>query len=183
MPKTPPAKGNKTARKRPFPHTKYLRDISPRTGKLTRKRVTRSAKVFDAVLDRLADGELLSSICADDHMPSRQAWYRWCAEDEDLAARFAEAKEAMIEGEIDDILSLADMPVSGKDAHVKLQQRKMMIDARKWRIQKLQPQKYGPQSQLFLADHRTTPVSNLTDDELNAEIKRLQDAANAEGSE
>ena len=103
--------------------------------------------------------------------------------DEATSLEMLERYYGEVRADIVACVTVARAVADKKGGNWALQQRKLMIDARKWRIQKIAPQKYGAKSQLLLADHRSTPVSSMSDEELNAEIKRLQDAASTEGSE
>jgi len=44
-----------------------------------------SQEVFDAICERLADGESLRAICADADMPNKGSVFRWLANDTKLS--------------------------------------------------------------------------------------------------
>jgi len=90
------------------------------------------------ICDRLAGGEGIKQICADDHLPSDDTVYRKMARDPEFAARIARAREAQQEFEADNIVNMADDATADDWQVVKLR-----IHARQWRAAKLAPKKYG----------------------------------------
>ena len=95
------------------------------------------------ILERIAGGASLRSVCeADDTLPAHSTFLLWVSEDPDLADQYARAREAGTDHEFDEIREIADEadPTPDGLAHAKLR-----IDARKWRLAKMQPKKYGEQ--------------------------------------
>lgn len=88
-----------------------------------------------AILERLAMGEGLATICRDEGYPSRGAVIDWSARPE-WSDRYARAREAGIEAQVDRITEIADTEPDPNRARV-------MIDARKWIASKLLPKRYG----------------------------------------
>jgi hypothetical protein len=52
--------------------------------------------VIDAMLERVANGEAMTRICATPGYPTRGAWYRWVTTDPVLAERYGEAVKQSI---------------------------------------------------------------------------------------
>lgn len=114
-----------------------------------------SQEVFDRICERIADGESLRAICADDDMPSKANVFRWLAANKEAADQYARARDAQADAIFDEILDIADsavndwMEVHGQDdagyrvngEHI--QRSKLRIDARKWMAGKLRPKVYG----------------------------------------
>ena len=114
-----------------------------------------SQEVFDAICERIADGESLRSICRSEGMPTKTSVFRWIGADDALRDQYARAREAQADSLFDDILEIADdakndwMERQGEDAigyqingeHV--QRTRLRIDARKWMAGKLRPKIYG----------------------------------------
>lgn len=111
-----------------------------------------------AILERLANGESLRSICTDEAMPGMSTVFRFLADVQNGAFReqYARAREAQADALVDDMLEIADdarndwMERRGDDGtdsyqlngeHI--QRSKLRIDARKWMATKLAPKKYG----------------------------------------
>lgn len=135
-----------------------------------------SQEVFDAICDRIAQGESLRSICADDGMPSQTAVFKWLASDKAsetggaLVEQYARAREAQADRLFDDILEIADdarndwMYRRGDDdagwqvngEHI--QRSRLRIDARKWMAGKLRPKVYGEKVSL---EHGQDPDNPL----------------------
>lgn len=91
----------------------------------------------DAILDGLADGKSLRAICRRDGMPSISTVMRWLIEDPAWQEQYARARVAGDDAMAEDIQDIADS--RDYDANDK----RVMIDARKWLLGKRQPKKYG----------------------------------------
>lgn len=110
------------------------------------------------ICDRLARGESLRSICADEQsgwLPSERTVFRWLETNDAFRQQYAHAREVQAETLVDQIIEIAD----GRDvleredmdaqaandvAVVRDHNRdRLRIDARKWVASKLAPKKYG----------------------------------------
>lgn len=116
-----------------------------------------SQDIFDAICERIADGESLRTICSDGDMPNKATVFRWLAQDESgtLSDQYARAREAQADAIFDEILDIADdgrndwMQRNGDDddgwqcngEHI--QRSRVRIDARKWMAGKMRPKVYG----------------------------------------
>lgn len=100
------------------------------------------------ICERLANGESLSAICRDEHMPDRATVARWRIDDCDgFRDRYAQAREEGFERMAEDLVEIADADPgtcdngatdSGAVAHQRLR-----VDTRKWLLSKLVPKTYG----------------------------------------
>lgn len=109
----------------------------------------------DEICERLANGESLSGICEDDHMPTKATVFRWIGSFPEFKNQYARAREAQADAIFDEILHIANTPVIGQkvkkigDAVVEvtegdmIEHRRLQIDARKWMAGKLRPKVYG----------------------------------------
>lgn len=113
-----------------------------------------SQSLFDDICERIADGESLRDICADEHMPSKSALFKWLNEKPEIVDQYARAKEEQADAIFDEILNIADdarndwMERNGEDEGWQvngehIQRSRLRIDARKWMAGKLRPKKYG----------------------------------------
>lgn len=98
--------------------------------------------IADAICERIATGESLTAICADDGMPHQATVFRWLADPRysDFRDRYACAREAQGDTKFDQVGDMAHMAVRGQ---VEPQAAKVFIDAIKWQAAKLAPKKYG----------------------------------------
>lgn len=96
-----------------------------------------SEAVAETLLDRLAAGESLVTICADPKLPSVRTVLRWVGENQDFGTEYARAREAQAEFMDDLIVTTASK--AGDDP----QGARVKVDAYKWRAAKLAPKKYG----------------------------------------
>lgn len=91
----------------------------------------------DAICDRLAEGESLRSICRGDDMPDKSTILRWLEADDAFATKYARAREIATEGRVDEMVEIAD------DQNVPADQKRHMLETRRWMASKLLPKKYG----------------------------------------
>ncbi len=90
----------------------------------------------DTICRRIAEGESLRRICADDGMPSKSIVFEWLMSKHDFSDQYARARTQQAETYADDIVDIADNEPDSQKARVR-------IDARKWHSSKLAPKKYG----------------------------------------
>lgn len=120
-------------------------------------RVAFTQEIFDTICDRIANGEGLRSICAEDGMPDKSTVLRWLQPEEakPLRDQYARARESQADTLFDECLEIADnakndwMEKHGQDdtgwqlnsEHI--QRSRLRIDARRWMAGKLRPKVYG----------------------------------------
>lgn len=146
-----------------------------------------SQDMADEICERLADGQSLRSICADEHTPGRSTVFRWLAANEAFRSQYARAREAQADAIFDEILDIADDArndwmarngIDGDDAGYVLngehvQRMRLRIDARKWMAGKLRPKVYGDKIDMTSSDGSMTPKAGI-------DPSRLSDATLAE---
>lgn len=95
------------------------------------------------LLEQIAEGESLRSICLDPEMPGLRTVFEWLDKHEDFRIKYARARE--VQGDVmdDKILTVADNCTT----ETALADR-VKIDAYKWRASKLSPKKYGEHQQI-----------------------------------
>lgn len=116
---------------------------------------------------RLAQGEPLRSICADDSMPGMATVLTWLNKYPEFQAQYARAREEQADALADDIVRIADeSPIpdgeTGKIDPAWVAWQRNRVEARKWTASKLRPKKYGEKLDVS-AD---IAVSKLTDEQL-----------------
>lgn len=87
------------------------------------------------------------------NMPSSSTFFKWIAENEDMAKRYARACEVRADMIFEEILEISDKQsedVIGEDEygnqiinHNIIQRNRLQVDARKWVLGKMNPKKYG----------------------------------------
>ena len=60
-------------------------------------RVTYSEELADEICARIAEGESMRGICADNHMPNWRTVWRWLDANDDFASRCARARTMQAE--------------------------------------------------------------------------------------
>lgn len=89
------------------------------------------------ILEALADGQSLRSVCRERGMPSISTVMRWLSADAEWREQYTRAREAGDDAMAEDIQAIAD------DGELDPNDRRIRIDARKWLLGKRQPKKYG----------------------------------------
>lgn len=116
----------------------------------------RRAEVFDEVINRMCEGELITEILGRDKAkpgyPTFGTFIKWVNNDEDMQQQYACAREIQADREFDELRKIADTPLPGKRVEFgeadgkKFEKtvvedmaahRKMQIDVRKFRIGKM----------------------------------------------
>lgn len=94
----------------------------------------------DSILERLADGESLRTICTGETMPHRTTVFRWLAEHDGFATKYAHAREAQAEAHHDDMDEIEARTLSGE---LHPQAASVVLGNKRWRMEKLKPRVYG----------------------------------------
>lgn len=111
----------------------------------------RNPKVVDEIIRRLAHGEPLARVCADDHMPDFSTVWRWEREDEEFRNLSTHARELGTHFMADDCIRIADDPsLDPTDKRVRIDTRLRLIG--KWNARR-----YGEKIDLTSSDGSMSP--------------------------
>ena len=99
---------------------------------------TYSQDVADEICRRMIEGENLTKICSDAHMPSRFTVYSWFEHRPDFRTRCAHAREGLADFLLDKIEAMADEATKDN-----VEVMKLKISTAQWRAQKMAPRVYG----------------------------------------
>lgn len=91
----------------------------------------------ERICSLIAQGKSKRQIEGMDGMPNRETIDAWLMKHEGFASQYARACECRTEGYAEEVVEISDRPDLGAD------QKRVMIDARKWVACKLLPKKYG----------------------------------------
>lgn len=105
-------------------------------------RVSYSPELAEKILDRIAGGESLRRICADEGMPHRLTVLRWLEADKELATKCARARELQADSIFDELREIAE---DGNPEDV--QRAKLRVSTLQWMAAKLAPKRYGEKIQ------------------------------------
>lgn len=125
-----------------------------------------------AICTRLADGESLRRICADDDMPAKGTVMRWLDKNPTFQDQYARARELQTEGMAEEVLEIADDTSQdtqygdngSKPNSEWIARSRLRVDARLKLMALLNPKKYGKRLALEVKDERT--AKQLSDAEL-----------------
>jgi len=129
----------------------------------------------DNICERIANGESLRSICSDEKYPAARTVHRWMSENEEFCQQYARACEEREAGIFDEMLEISDTPLIGEKRKVtdkgeevsigdNVERARLMLDARKWVLSRMNPKKYGDKVQTELSGAvqiETRPLSDL----------------------
>lgn len=101
-----------------------------------------------AIIERVAEGETLSIICADDGMPSPTTFRRWVLAREEVRTAFQLARELKADSLFDEALDIARAikRVPGSTQNVRASD--VAMSHLRWAAGKLNPQRYSDRSQI-----------------------------------
>lgn len=133
--------------------------------KPTGRPTIRDEAVVDEILARLSQGETLTAICSESDKPARRTFYEWLAEDSDLSARFARARDIGFDAIADAVLHIVDNPEEDPAS------RRVRYDARLKLLAKWSPRRYG--ERLELAGDPERPLQAASDEQIEARIAEL----------
>ena len=115
------------------------------------------AELADQVIEFMTDGFSMRQSCLKAGLTA-QTFLRAVDASTELAERYAQARGALLDAMVDQILTLADAPVplldNGATDPGLVRQRQLQIDARRWVLSKLAPNKYGDRLDVSVTDTR-----------------------------
>ena len=121
---------------------------------------TYTAELATAICERIALGESVRLICADEDMPAQSTVYKWLEDNPAFTEQYTRARARQAEFMLDEILEIADDTTqdteygdAGPKANAEwISRSKLRVDARKWAMSKLAPKKYGDKLDLTSGD-------------------------------
>ena len=168
--------------RKPMPQTTLKADAQPKkrgrpkvvTGEIVKLHRARehpgySEAVATEILDELAEGETLRSICRTPGMPSARTIGRWAMDDvHGFCDRYEMARRLQGDTIFDEVVDLTNQVF--KD-NVEVQAARLKVDARKWFLSKLLPDRFGDKVEI------TNRTEKLTDAEVDAQLLNLLETA------
>ena len=104
------------------------------------------------ICERIASGELLIRICEEDGMPNIRTVSRWLMRRPEFYAQYADARETQQHLETEEMRSIAD------DVSILPEHKRIMLDARKWRAERLAKRFYGNSTKLEIEQPVRAPA-------------------------
>ena len=111
-----------------------------------------SKEIAEEICDRIANGGILSKICALDGMPDRLSFYRWMASHADLANAYARARLLWADWWAEKALLISldgtgdiFLDETGKSVvdHANIQRARLQAEQIRWTVGKYAPRVYG----------------------------------------
>ena len=121
------------------------------------------------ILDQLAEGKTLRAICRERGMPSARTVGRWATDDiHGFAARYDRARKLQGDAIFDEVVDITNEKFVDI---VEVQAAKLKVDARKWFLAKLHPERFGDKVEI------TSRTEKLSDEQIDAQLFNLLEAA------
>lgn len=141
----------------------------------------------DEIVSRLSEGEPLTQICRDEGMPAKRTVSDWRKAHEDFDEAFLQAREEGFDAIAQDCLSIADdsggdfteTPAGQAYNAEHVQRSKLRVDTRLKLLAKWDPRRYG--ERMTLAGDAENPLTGLTDEQLDARLKKLMASQDPDG--
>jgi hypothetical protein len=111
-----------------------------------------SPELADRVCELMVEGVSLREICGMPGMPSRQSIFNWLEKSEEFRQRYEIARLMQVEYWAHEIIEIADdasddfvINEEGERVidHENINRARLRVDARKWLMSKLNPQRFG----------------------------------------
>jgi hypothetical protein len=120
---------------------------------------------------RIVEGESLLAICRSEGMPCVSTIMKWRAAKPEFREQYLAAQLDRSDTHAEEALKIADDPDIPSD------QKRIMVETRKWVATKQNPRKYGDRvmNELTGADGGPIQLRALDDKQLDAEIARLNE--------
>ena len=128
---------------------------------MSKRATKRTPEVIDRIIDGLSDGVPLRELCRQEGMPAWRTVYDWLAADDELAARFARARDLGFDAIAEEALGIADDGTNdwmerrrqdgGVDTVVNsehIQRSKLRIETRLKLLAKWSPKRYGEKAEV-----------------------------------
>jgi hypothetical protein len=163
---TPPQKRGREA------PMKLARVIEAEVVRLPQKRSPEGSydeSIASFILEELAQGKTMRAICAADGMPSARTVSRWAADDiHGFADRYERARKMQADAIFDEIIDVTNEKFVDI---VEVQAAKLKVDARKWFLAKLHPERFGDKVEI------TSRTERLSDEQIDAQLFNLLETA------
>src|SRR5262249_3403514 len=119
----------------------------------------------EKILERIMHGEMLTTICTEDDMPSWQAYYRWLDGRPELKEGHARARLAWADYWAEKAMTVSldrtgDIFIENGKAvadHASIERDKLIRDNAKWLVGKYAPRTYGDKVELLTAAENNEP--------------------------
>jgi len=110
-----------------------------------------SQELADRVIDRIAEGEMLTKVCEDESMPTKKQFRYWLTTHDELKAAYARARLSWADHWAERVMEISfnpqGMAIDGKGNvildHATIALLKLQTDNAKWLVGKWAPRTYG----------------------------------------
>lgn len=115
----------------------------------------RTKEMEDEILERLSNGEPLTKICRDEHMPNFSTIFRWELADPEFCKLTSRAREIGTHALVNESIEISDDPLARAD------QKRVRIETRLRVAGMFNRRLFGDSKEVRLADANGDPIQNL----------------------
>jgi len=112
-----------------------------------------SEMIADEICARMINGENLTEICRDAHIPTRVTVYNWYDKHPEFFTKCARARLALADFLVDEIEQLASQTTEEN-----VNSMKVKISVKQWRAMKMAPRIYGEKTMTELTGANGAPI-------------------------
>ena len=139
-------------------------------------------ELAEEICRRLAEGETLTAICAEERMPVRSTVYLWLdGSHPDFSDGYARARRLQADTFVDDMVAISDASVGGSSADV--QAARLRFDARAWVAARVNPAKWSERTKHELSGPDGGPITLDARSALTEKIRGLAERVRSEKAE
>jgi hypothetical protein len=141
-----------------------------------------SDETMTLICERMAEGQTLRQICKDPELPERSTVYRWLEAQKDFRARYARAREALMDWYADEIIEVAwdstkdtISGTKGQDLcnHEWIARSRLKVDTLKFLMAKLHPGRYGDKLTPEAKEEEAKRITFRFEDDQPRQIQRI----------
>jgi len=118
-------------------------------------------EIAQAIIARIAGGEFVQDICAEEGMPNRSTFWEWLRADAALAAQCARARAEAAAVNEREVLLLAQRVLSTGEDAIAPEAARVAINAHTWLAKVRNPQVYGDKVSVDATVRPAQPVLNM----------------------
>lgn len=95
------------------------------------------------ICERVAEGDTLSAVCAEEGMPDRKTFRQWCVRDEKVMQAYEAARLVKSHSLFDEVLDITRKLKTETLDNAKVNAFRVALDNLRWAAGKLNPREYG----------------------------------------
>ena len=117
--------------------------------------------IADQICEKVENGTPLSRVCKMEGFPSPSVVYYWLRKIPEFEQQYGLAKRNQLELMAEEILEIADDSAGDKGNSANVNRARLMVDARKFILERLMPEKFGNKMRNEISGPNGGPVASV----------------------